>query len=87
MAAFAQFEARRRISQLTNAGQAVVKSRGVKLRGACGGQCAANAVLQQQAVEAAESLCGILAPMAAGGVSVLAMAAALEAAGVKIITG
>jgi DNA invertase Pin-like site-specific DNA recombinase len=82
MAVFAQFEARR-ISQRTKAGLAVAKSRGVKLGGARGGQRAANEARQQQAVESAERLRGILAPMAAGGASLPAMASALEAAGVK----
>jgi DNA invertase Pin-like site-specific DNA recombinase len=86
MAAFAQFEARR-ISQRTKAGLAVAKSRGVKLGGARGGHRAANEARQQQAVEAAERLRGILAPMAAGGASLPAMASALEAAGVKTTTG
>ena len=86
MAAFAQFEARR-ISQRTKAGLAVAKSRGVKLGGARGGQRLANQARQQQATEAAESLRGILAPMASGGASLPAMATALEAAGVKTSTG
>lgn len=86
MAAFAQFEARR-ISQRTKAGLAVAKTRGVKLGGARGGQLAANQARREQAVEAAERLRGILAPMAAAGASLPAMAAALEAAGVKTTTG
>lgn len=86
MAAFAQFEARR-ISQRTKAGLAVAKSRGVKLGGARGGQRVANEARQQQAVEAAERLRGILAPMASGGASLPAMAAALQTAGVKTTTG
>lgn len=86
MAAFAQFEARR-ISQRTKAGLAVAKSRGVMLGGARGGQRVANEARQQQAVEAAERLRGILEPMAVGGASLPAMASALEAAGVKTTTG
>ncbi len=86
MAAFAQFEARR-ISQRTKAGLAVAKSRGVKLGGARGGQQAANAARQQQAVESSERLRGLLGPLATGGASLPAMAAALEAAGVKTSTG
>lgn len=86
MAAFAQFEARR-ISQRTKAGLAVAKSRGVMLGGARGGQRVANEARQQQAVEAAERLRGILEPMAVSGASLPAMASALEAAGVKTATG
>ena len=52
-----------------------------------GGQRVANEARQQQAVESAERLRGILAPMAAGGASLPAMASALEAAGVKTATG
>lgn len=86
MAAFAQFEARR-ISQRTKAGLAVAKSRGVKLGGLRGGQAAANEARQQQARQTAERLRGILSPMAAAGASLPAMAAALQAAGVKTPTG
>lgn len=86
MAAFAQFEARR-ISQRTKAGLAVAKSRGVMLGGARGGQRVANEARQQQAIEAAERLRGILEPMAVSGASLPAMASALEAAGVKTTTG
>lgn len=86
MAAFAQFEARR-ISQRTKAGLAVAKSRGVKLGGLRGGQAAANAARKKNAVDAAESLRGILSPMAAAGASLPSMAVALQAAGVKTPTG
>jgi DNA invertase Pin-like site-specific DNA recombinase len=86
MAAFAQFEARR-ISQRTKAGLAVAKSRGVKLGGKRPGQERANAVSRQKAQEAAERLRGVLEPLAAGGASLRAIAAALEAAGVPTSGG
>jgi hypothetical protein len=65
----------------------VAKSRGVKLGGARGGQRVANEARQQQAMESADRLRGILAPMVAGGASLPAMTSALEAAGVKTTTG
>lgn len=86
MAAFAQFEARR-ISQRTKAGLAVAKSRGVQLGGRRPGQERANALSRQRAQEAAERLRGVLGPLAAGGASLRAMAAALEAAGVPTSGG
>ena len=86
MAAFAQFEARR-ISQRTKAGLAVARSKGVTLGGKRPGQERANAATRQKATEAAERLRGVLEPLAAGGASLRAMAAALEAAGVPTTGG
>jgi DNA invertase Pin-like site-specific DNA recombinase len=86
MAAFAQFEARR-ISQRTKAGLAVAKSRGVQLGGRRPGQERANEASRQKAQDAAERLRGVLEPLAAGGASLRAMAAALEAAGVPTSGG
>ena len=86
MAAFAQFE-RRRISQRTKAGLAVAKARGVQLGGLRGGTKKANAARQEKAAADAERLRGILAPMAARGDSLRAIAGALEAAGVQTTGG
>ena len=86
MAQVAQFEAER-IGERTREALAATKARGVKLGGRREAAVAAAQARRGAAVQRAESLRGVLAPMVAAGQSLRQMADALNAAGHKTERG
>ena len=80
MASVAEFESRR-ISERTKDALAAAKARGVKLGGLRPGTLRHNTAAKERATREAEKLRGVLRPMAAAGLSLRDMAAALEGAG------
>jgi DNA invertase Pin-like site-specific DNA recombinase len=80
MGSIAEFEARR-ISERTRDALAAAKARGVKLGGLRPSTVGRNDAARQRATASAERLRPILAPLAASGLSLRAMAQALAAAG------
>jgi DNA invertase Pin-like site-specific DNA recombinase len=80
MASVAEFEARR-IGERTREALAAAKARGVKLGGIRPGTIRENIAAKARATDSAERLRGVLAPMAAAGMSLPAMSAALAGAG------
>ena len=86
MASVAEFESRR-ISERTREAMAQAKARGAVFGAARPEVAKLNAARAEQAAEAAERFRGILAPMAAAGSTLRAMAGALEAAGVQTTGG
>jgi DNA invertase Pin-like site-specific DNA recombinase len=80
MASVAEFEGRR-ISERTKEALAAAKARGVKLGGKRPGTIRENAAAKDRATAEAEKLRAVLGPMAAAGLSLRAMAAALAGAG------
>lgn len=86
MASVAEFEGRR-ISERTREALAAAKARGVKLGGTRPGTLTENAAAKARATADAERLRPVLAPMAAAGLSLRAMAAALAGAGTTTRSG
>ena len=80
MASVAEFEARR-ISERTRDALAAAKARGVKLGGLRPNTLTRNDAARDRATAEAEKLRGVLAPMAAAGMSLRQMSAALAGAG------
>ena len=80
MASVAEFEARR-ISERTRDALAAAKARGVKLGGLRPNTLTRNDAAREKATAEAEKLRGVLAPMAAAGLSLRQMSAALAGAG------
>lgn len=80
MASVAEFESRR-IGERTREAMAAAKARGVRFGGINSGTLARNDAARDRAAAAAERLRPVLEPMAAAGMSLRAMAAALAAAG------
>lgn len=80
MASVAEFESRR-ISERTRDALAAAKARGVKLGGLRPNTLTRNDAARDRATAEAEKLRGVLAPMAATGLSLRQMAAALAGAG------
>jgi DNA invertase Pin-like site-specific DNA recombinase len=80
MASVAEFESRR-IGERTREAMAAAKARGVKFGGINSGTATRNDAARDRATAAAERLRPVLQPMAAAGMSLRAMAAALAAAG------
>ena len=80
MAQVAQFEAER-IGERTREALAAAKARGVKLGGRREEAVKASRARKGEAVERAEKLRGVIAPMVADGMSQRAIAEALNAAG------
>jgi DNA invertase Pin-like site-specific DNA recombinase len=80
MASVAEFEGRR-ISERTREALAAAKARGVKLGGLRPSTLERNDAARDRAAAKAEKLRPVLAPLAASGMSLRAMAAALAAAG------
>jgi len=80
MASVAEFESRR-ISERTREALAAAKDRGVKLGGVRPNTITRNDAAKARAAADAEQLRGVLAPMAAAGMSLGAMATALAGAG------
>ena len=86
MASVAEFEARR-ISERTREALAASKARGRKLGGTRPGTLRENARAKAAAADRSEALRPVLAPMAAAGMSLRAMAQALDAAGTRTANG
>jgi len=75
------------IGARTKAGLAAAKARGVKLGGKRPGTITENAAAKARACDEAEKLRAVLAPMAAAGLSLRAMGAALAGAGTVTRSG
>ncbi|WP_156818405.1 recombinase family protein [Cyanobium gracile] len=81
MASVAEFEARR-ISERTKEALKAAKARGVKLGGVNSGTITSNQAARDRAQGSAERLRGVLRPLVDSGLSLRAIAEALEGAGV-----
>ena len=86
MASVAEFEARR-ISERTREALAAAKAKGRKLGGTRPGTLRENAKAKAAATDRSEALRPILTPLAAAGMSLRAMAEALDAAGTRTAKG
>lgn len=82
MASVAEFEARR-CSERTRDALAAAKARGVKLGGVRPGTITENGAAKARALDRAEKLRPVLAPMVASGMSLRQIAAALAQAGTR----
>ena len=86
MASVAEFESRR-ISERTREALAAAQARGVKLGGLRANTITRNDAARERAQAGAERLRPVLAPMAAAGMSLREMSAALAAAGTTTKAG